>query len=101
MQEREWRLAGDQHELAPLLERDVSGALDQRSAGAMGDRGERPHRARADHHAQCLHRPRRRLGAARSEEHTSELQSRVDLVCRLLLEKKKYHASNSAERATM
>src|SRR5438105_6193705 len=29
------------------------------------------------------------LPAARSEEHTSELQSRVDLVCRLLLEKKK------------
>src|SRR4051794_41747671 len=29
------------------------------------------------------------LGAARSEEHTSELQSPVHLVCRLLLEKKK------------
>src|SRR5699024_266540 len=29
------------------------------------------------------------LGGARSEEHTSELQSRFDLVCRLLLEKKK------------
>src|SRR5699024_12745827 len=27
----------------------------------------------------------------RSEEHTSELQSRFDLVCRLLLEKKKYN----------
>src|SRR5438874_4819394 len=27
----------------------------------------------------------------RSEEHTSELQSRRDLVCRLLLEKKKYN----------
>src|SRR5690606_42027952 len=27
----------------------------------------------------------------RSEEHTSELQSRENLVCRLLLEKKKYH----------
>src|SRR5207247_9875504 len=27
--------------------------------------------------------------SGRSEEHTSELQSRVDLVCRLLLEKKK------------
>src|SRR5699024_11868492 len=27
---------------------------------------------------------------ARSEEHTSELQSRFELVCRLLLEKKKY-----------
>src|SRR5438105_8596616 len=33
------------------------------------------------------HSARRVLG--RSEEHTSELQSRVDLVCRLLLEKKK------------
>src|SRR5206468_4806416 len=31
----------------------------------------------------------RRLRAKRSEEHTSELQSRSDLVCRLLLEKKK------------
>src|SRR5438874_9968440 len=30
-----------------------------------------------------------RSGATRSEEHTSELQSRRDLVCRLLLEKKK------------
>src|SRR5699024_12030578 len=29
--------------------------------------------------------------ALRSEEHTSELQSRFDLVCRLLLEKKKKH----------
>src|SRR2546422_8304638 len=29
------------------------------------------------------------LGIARSEEHTSELQSRLHLVCRLLLEKKK------------
>src|SRR5699024_11983532 len=28
--------------------------------------------------------------AERSEEHTSELQSRFDLVCRLLLEKKKH-----------
>src|SRR5438876_5832920 len=31
----------------------------------------------------------RRQGYARSEEHTSELQSPVQLVCRLLLEKKK------------
>src|SRR2546429_5540875 len=30
-----------------------------------------------------------RKGALRSEEHTSELQSRLHLVCRLLLEKKK------------
>src|SRR3712207_7630725 len=32
---------------------------------------------------------RHRRGALRSEEHTSELQSRQYLVCRLLLEKKK------------
>src|SRR2546422_4940027 len=31
----------------------------------------------------------RRLAVVRSEEHTSELQSRLHLVCRLLLEKKK------------
>src|SRR6266480_2316118 len=34
-------------------------------------------------------RPRRRRSTRRSEEHTSELQSHVNLVCRLLLEKKK------------
>src|SRR2546422_5156311 len=33
--------------------------------------------------------PRRASCATRSEEHTSELQSRLHLVCRLLLEKKK------------
>src|SRR5438105_4356293 len=33
--------------------------------------------------------PQLPVEVARSEEHTSELQSRVDLVCRLLLEKKK------------
>src|SRR2546429_7377687 len=32
---------------------------------------------------------RQRRGGPRSEEHTSELQSRLHLVCRLLLEKKK------------
>src|SRR2546430_13575383 len=31
----------------------------------------------------------------RSEEHTSELQSQSNLVCRLLLEKKKEHAENT------
>src|SRR5699024_12731010 len=33
--------------------------------------------------------PPNTAAASRSEEHTSELQSRFDLVCRLLLEKKK------------
>src|SRR5215208_8340540 len=35
---------------------------------------------------------RRCCSTPRSEEHTSELQSRGHLVCRLLLEKKKIHA---------
>src|SRR3712207_9415727 len=35
--------------------------------------------------------PKPEKGAVRSEEHTSELQSRQYLVCRLLLEKKKKH----------
>src|SRR3712207_8622267 len=48
--------------------------------------------------ARGQHGPARRVGAivdeaVRSEEHTSELQSRQYLVCRLLLEKKKKKAS--------
>src|SRR3712207_7289553 len=39
--------------------------------------------------AEQLEEALRLLGRARSEEHTSELQSRQYLVCRLLLEKKK------------
>src|SRR5207249_10410646 len=36
------------------------------------------------------------FGEIRSEEHTSELQSRFDLVCRLLLEKKKQISRHAA-----
>src|SRR3712207_7523799 len=56
----------------------AAGGRDERAAG-RGRRGE-----------QRRVRPRRRLAdVPRSEEHTSELQSRQYLVCRLLLEKKK------------
>src|SRR5437870_7892435 len=52
------------------------------SAGAPGGRGPSP-----DHtHA-----------AERSEEHTSELQSRGHLVCRLLLEKKKKNTQSTTQ----
>src|SRR3712207_7805621 len=44
--------------------------------------------ARNDRHLRIAHRADLDL-AGRSEEHTSELQSRQYLVCRLLLEKKK------------
>src|SRR3712207_8610387 len=60
-------------------------------------RGRREARARrADGHLcfQAVHGPVEQATAAgdavRSEEHTSELQSRQYLVCRLLLEKKTY-----------
>src|SRR5438034_4746640 len=47
------------------------------------------HRAEHDAVVELLHHQRRDLADQRSEEHTSELQSHSDLVCRLLLEKKK------------
>src|SRR5687768_17965877 len=47
-------------------------------------------RRRVDHCFEC----RARVDRARSEEHTSELQSRLHLVCRLLLEKKKKNISS-------
>src|SRR5438105_10245030 len=46
--------------------------------------------------ANCLPRPKG-SSYTRSEEHTSELQSRVDLVCRLLLEKKKIIADTGID----
>src|SRR5690606_40012846 len=39
-------------------------------------------------------------GAARSEEHTSELQSRENLVCRLLLEKKNLRTASEYLKST-
>src|SRR5687768_18326793 len=45
-------------------------------------------------------RSTRKCGASRSEEHTSELQSRLQLVCRLLLEKKKNKQTKSTRRKT-
>src|SRR5438093_10005757 len=46
-------------------------------------------RAQRGRHEGDGHRAERRLPEGRSEEHTSELQSLTNLVCRLLLEKKK------------
>src|SRR5438034_1827709 len=55
----------------------------------LDDRGSR---TPFDHDEAARVRDDRAVGSgARSEEHTSELQSHSDLVCRLLLEKKKYY----------
>src|SRR6266536_4439353 len=88
---------------APHVERARQGELGGEDVVGVGDRGIPgvAHRdlplSRKQH---PLLQPRRSLAQhaeyleasgtwLRSEEHTSELQSRVDLVCRLLLEKKK------------
>src|SRR3712207_8843449 len=60
-----------------VVQRDLEAALDL-GLGA-GERGEQP----VAQHAEL------QVVEERSEEHTSELQSRQYLVCRLLLEKKK------------
>src|SRR5690606_42007271 len=62
--------------------RSLRGILDPVRPGAEGRRGRRP-RQQGPHR-----RPAALCDHPRSEEHTSELQSRENLVCRLLLEKK-------------
>src|SRR5690554_7298033 len=44
------------------------------------------------------HREMQQIAGRRSEEHTSELQSRPHLVCRLLLEKKKKKKNKKANK---
>src|SRR3712207_7339920 len=61
----------------------------------LKDPSQRVAYGRADKAAAWLLLSRNYLNAERSEEHTSELQSRQYLVCRLLLEKKKYILSNT------
>src|SRR2546430_5202861 len=62
-------------------------AADDRGLARTGG-GDRARRAL--HHSRCGFEARR-VDGGRSEEHTSELQSQSNLVCRLLLEKKKYN----------
>src|SRR5690242_21412201 len=72
------RVVGE--ELGVLLRKPAG----QHPPGALGlhlDAGARPSAERPEHLRRCV--------GCRSEEHTSELQSHVNLVCRLLLEKKK------------
>src|SRR2546422_2368225 len=63
------------HDALPICLREVD---------EVAARLDRAHAGQALCAARHLHAPR-----LRSEEHTSELQSRLHLVCRLLLEKKK------------
>src|SRR5207244_9363275 len=67
-------------------------------AGArMGNLARLPDRSQAARRRRRSHVPGARIPQARSEEHTSELQSPDHLVCRLLLEKKKKNRKENEE----
>src|SRR5260370_27064903 len=64
--------------------RDADAPRRRRASGRRAGPPRRP----AEHARMVAGRPPRPRRRARSEEHTSELQSHLNLVCRLLLEKK-------------
>src|SRR5439155_19254512 len=75
------------HDALPILAVLVAAAHHERVAEPVALEGKRNHvQVMIGVHEQ-------HLNVVRSEEHTSELQSRGQLVCRLLLEKKKYARS--------
>src|SRR2546427_8636476 len=75
--------------------------IDLRHALGVADTGDAVHRGSIRAQAEPLrgHGDTRQVsrGGPRSEEHTSELQSQSNLVCRLLLEKKKKHQIRSVK----
>src|SRR5207237_2084403 len=86
------------HDALPISRRSCSAAT---SGRGCRNTSTRPHR-RPPSSASA----RRRVTTTsaiegRSEEHTSELQSHLNLVCRLLLEKKKHSLSSSTTTKTM
>src|SRR5690348_18117062 len=72
------------HDALPICRVDIAGAG---LPGLGRDLADRRVDAKSDGLAGVVHGAS--TGGSRSEEHTSELQSPVHLVCRLLLEKKK------------
>src|SRR3712207_6967566 len=72
-----------------LFRSDERAARAEALAHAREDARVEPHRPREERAQGVEAQPTLKQLAPRSEEHTSELQSRQYLVCRLLLEKKK------------
>src|SRR3712207_7852525 len=78
------------HDALPIF--DVVGEV-ERAGGLLAGVPEHPDRLAVGGGHGHVHRVLHPV-APRSEEHTSELQSRQYLVCRLLLEKKKQHITH-------
>src|SRR5687768_18574500 len=80
------------HDALPICRREQDRGHGDRAdhARRVGARGHHSERVNKAVEAEAWkHRLDNLLDPARSEEHTSELHSRLHLVCRLLLEKKK------------
>src|SRR2546422_1251356 len=73
---------------AELPEHEQAAGREPQPGEPLGDEDE-PRRPQLRHENEKQHAAVRPFREPRSEEHTSELQSRLHLVCRLLLEKKK------------
>src|SRR5438034_6425103 len=93
----------DQHALEQLPAHSVAHVPADRPTGLRGEPGGAEERQREperapDHGRSNSQRsappPPLDTSSARSEEHTSELQSHSEIVCRLLLEKKNMHTSH-------
>src|SRR5260370_29353784 len=80
------------HDALPICREGVPTARNMASAARM---------AAADSLAKDNRPAATLLATSRSEEHTSELQSHLNLVCRLLLEKKKKRANLMALKPTL
>src|SRR5438034_3415672 len=85
------------HDALPISHGGATGARGRRGFHqdlSRGRVGPELHQGAARAVAPFAHRADRRE-RSRSEEHTSELQSHSDLVCRLLLEKKKQYKNKN------
>src|SRR3712207_6895139 len=76
------------HDALPISRADEGARARADHGRLLGEGVRRPGRD-DDHRVRAGHPERQHPDRRRSEEHTSELQSRQYLVCRLLLEKKK------------
>src|SRR3712207_8980606 len=88
------------HDALPICPRTGRPTAARPAARRRPPRGRRACAARRPTAGPGAGRPAART-PRRSEEHTSELQSRQYLVCRLLLEKKKKQAYSAKEKQTL
>src|SRR5437773_4454604 len=100
-----WSFTGAFADVGPVLDRGMKMALDERGMKIQGraikyiTRDDETKAGSATRRAEeAIDAEGAKYIIGRSEEHTSELQSHHDLVCRLLLEKKKKNKVNRIQK---